>query len=160
VIGENTSVRRFIRFRAKGTLGTYLHGVRIGVLVDVVDGDEELARDLAMHIAASRPVCVDQSSVPRDLLDKEKEIFAAQAAESGKPPEIVEKMVAGRLQKYLKEITLLGQPFVKDPDKTVEALLKEKGASVNAFVRYEVGEGIEKKEDNFAKEVMAQARGA
>jgi elongation factor Ts len=160
VIGENTSVRRFIRFRAKGTLGTYLHGVRIGVLVDVVDGDEELARDLAMHIAASRPVCVDQSSVPRNLLDKEKEIFAAQAAESGKPPEIVEKMVAGRLQKYLKEITLLGQPFVKDPDKTVEALLKEKGASVNAFVRYEVGEGIEKKEDNFAKEVMAQARGA
>ena len=159
VIGENTSVRRFVRFRAEGTPGTYLHGVRIGVLVDVVDGDEELARDLAMHIAASRPVCVDEGSVSPELLEQEKEIFMAQAAESGKPPEIVEKMVAGRLQKYLKEITLLGQPFVKDPDKTVAALLKEKGARVNAFVRYEVGEGIEKKEENFAEEVMAQAKG-
>ena len=160
VIGENTSVRRFVRFQAEGTLGTYLHGVRIGVLVDVVDGDADLARDLAMHIAASRPLCVDESAVSGELLEKEKEIFTAQAAESGKPPEIIEKMVAGRLQKYLKEITLLGQPFVKDPDKTVAALLKEKGARVNAFVRFEVGEGIEKKEDNFAEEVMAQARGA
>ena len=160
VIGENTSVRRFVRFSAQGTLGSYLHGVRIGVLVDVQDGDEELARDLAMHIAASRPVCVDESGVSQDLLDQEKAIFSAQAAESGKPPEIIEKMVAGRLQKYLKEITLLGQPFVKDPDKTVAALLKEKGARVNSFVRYEVGEGVEKKEENFAEEVMAQARGA
>ena len=159
VIGENTSVRRFVRFQAEGTLGTYLHGVRIGVLVDVVDGDADLARDLAMHIAASRPLCVDESAVSGELLEKEKEIFTAQAAESGKPPEIIEKMVAGRLQKYLKEITLLGQPFVKDPDKTVAALLKEKGARVNAFVRYEVGEGIEKKEENFAEEVMAQAKG-
>jgi len=159
-IGENTSVRRFIRFKPQGTLGTYLHGVRIGVLVDVTGGDEDLPRDLAMHIAASRPACVDESAVPQEMLDKEKDIFSAQAAESGKPPEIVEKMVAGRLQKYLKEITLLGQPFVKDPDKTVEKLLKEKGAGVHSFVRYEVGEGIEKKEDNFAEEVMAQAKGA
>jgi elongation factor Ts len=158
-IGENTSVRRFTRFRPRGTLGNYLHGVRIGVLVDVTGGDAGLPRDLAMHIAASRPVCVDEKAVPQEMLDKEKEIFAAQAAESGKPPEIIEKMVAGRLQKYLKEITLLGQPFVKDPDKTVEKLLKEQGANVHSFVRYEVGEGIEKKEDNFAEEVMAQAKG-
>ena len=158
-IGENTSVRRFVRFLPAGTPGSYLHGVRIGVLVDVDGGDADLPRDLAMHIAASRPVCVDESGVAQELLDKEKEIFAAQAAESGKPPEIIEKMVAGRLQKYLKEITLVGQPFVKDPDKTVGQLLKEKGAKVNGFVRYEVGEGIEKKEDNFAEEVMAQAKG-
>jgi elongation factor Ts len=158
-IGENTSVRRFVRFQPAGSLGSYLHGVRIGVLVDVDGGDADLPRDLAMHIAASRPVCVDESGVPQEMLDKEREIFAAQAAESGKPPEIVEKMVAGRLQKYLKEITLTGQPFVKDPDKTVGQLLKEKGAKVNAFVRYEVGEGIEKKSDSFAEEVMAQAKG-
>jgi len=112
-----------------------------------------------MHIAASKPVCVSEDQVPQNVLDKEKEIFSAQAAESGKPPEIIEKMVTGRIQKYLKEITLLGQPFVKDPDQTVGKLLKAANASVTSFVRYEVGEGIEKKIDNFAEEVMSQAKG-
>lgn len=159
VIGENTSVRRFVRIQPQGTLGSYIHGVRIGVLVDIGGGDEELARDLAMHIAASHPVCINEEEVPAEMLEKEKEIFRAQAADSGKPDEIVEKMVAGRMQKFLKEITLLGQPFVKDPDKTVESLLKEKAAQVHYFERYEVGEGKDKKEDNFAEEVMAQAKG-
>lgn len=159
VIGENTSVRRFVRVQPRGTLGAYLHGVRIGVLVDVDGGDEELARDLAMHVAASHPVCIQEKDVPAEMLEKEKDIFRSQAAESGKPDEIIEKMVTGRVQKFLKEVTLLGQPFVKDPDKTVEALLKEKGAGVNSFERFEVGEGKDKKEDNFAEEVMAQAKG-
>jgi elongation factor Ts len=125
----------------------------------VEGGDEELGKDLAMHIAASRPVCVDESNVPQSELDKEKEIYTAQAQESGKPAEIIEKMVQGRLKKFLKEITLLGQPFVKDPDLTVEKLLKDKNAKVHAFVRLEVGEGVEKKEENFADEVMAQVKG-
>lgn len=159
VIGENTSVRRFVRIQPQGTLGSYIHGVRIGVLVDISGGDEELARDLAMHIAASHPVCISEADAPPEMLEKEKEIFRAQAADSGKPDEIIEKMVAGRIQKFLKEITLLGQPFVKDPDKTVEALLKEKGAQVHYFERFEVGEGKDKKEDNFAEEVLAQAKG-
>lgn len=159
VIGENTSVRRFVRIQPQGALGSYIHGVRIGVLVDISGGDEELARDLAMHIAASHPVCINEENVPAEMLEKEKEIFRAQAADSGKPDEIIEKMVTGRIQKFLKEITLLGQPFVKDPDKTVEALLREKGAQVHYFERFEVGEGKDKKEDNFAEEVMAQAKG-
>ena len=156
-IGENIGVRRFDRIAGNGKLGVYLHGTRIGVVVEVEGGDETLAKDIAMHIAASRPVCVQEEDVPEELLDKEKEIYTVQAQESGKPPEIIEKMVVGRLNKYLKEITLLGQPFVKDPDQTVEKLLKAKGAKVNRFIRYEVGEGIEKKADNFAEEVMAQA---
>ena len=156
-IGENIGVRRFDRIAGNGKLGVYLHGTRIGVVVEVEGGDETLAKDIAMHIAASRPVCVQEENVPQELLDKEKEIYTVQAQESGKPPEIIEKMVVGRLNKYLKEITLLGQPFVKDPDQTVEKLLKAKGAKVNRFIRYEVGEGIEKKADNFAEEVMAQA---
>ena len=156
-VGENVQVRRFVRLESEGDrLGSYSHGVRIGVLVDIAGGDEELARDLCMHIAASRPVCVDQDQVPQESIDKEREIFSAQAAESGKPPQIVEKMVEGRIKKFLGEITLLGQPFVKQPDISVGQLLKEKGASVKRFVRYEVGEGIEKKADNFAEEVMAQ----
>lgn len=160
-LGENISVRRFVRMQAQGDrLGSYIHGnQKIGVLIDVSGGDADLAKDLAMHVAASRPVCVDEDQVPSDMLDKEREIFSAQAAESGKPADIVEKMVTGRIKKFLKEVTLLGQPFVKDPDKTVANLLKEKGATVHAFVRYEVGEGIEKKEENFAEEVMAQVRG-
>ncbi len=159
-IGENISIRRFeIVESAAGNTAVYLHGSRIGVLVDMTGGDAELARDIAMHVAASRPVCVAEQDVPQDLLEKEKEIFAAQAAESGKPPEIIEKMVGGRIKKYLKEVTLLGQPFVKDPDLMVEALLKKAGAQVNRFIRLEVGEGIEKKQENFAEEVMAQARG-
>lgn len=158
-IGEKITVRRFEKITASGQLGSYSHGDRIGVVVELEGGDEALAKDLAMHIAASKPVCVSEEQVPQDVLDKEKEIFSAQAAESGKPPEIIEKMVTGRIQKYLKEITLLGQPFVKDPDQTVEKLLKAANASVTSFLRYEVGEGIEKKVDNFAEEVMSQAKG-
>jgi elongation factor Ts len=140
-------------------LGVYSHGVRIGVVVDLKGGDEELARDLAMHIAASRPVCVSQNDVPAELVEKEKEIVSAQAAESGKPADIVEKMVTGRINKFLNEISLLGQPFVKDPDQKVEKLLKSAGAEVVSFTRLEVGEGIEKKTENFADEVMAQVKG-
>ena len=158
-LGENMSVRRFHVIKAQGSLSTYSHGSRIGVIIDVEGGDEELGKDLAMHIAASRPVCVDESQVSKELLDKEREIYAAQAQESGKPADIIEKMVQGRINKYLKEITLLGQPFVKDPDTTVEKLLKSKGAKVHGFVRIEVGEGIEKKVENFADEVMAQVKG-
>lgn len=158
-IGENVQVRRFEVVEAP-VIGAYLHGTRIGVLVAMTGGDEALARDVAMHIAASRPVCVNEADVPAELLAKEREIFAAQAAESGKPADIVAKMVEGRIRKYLAEVTLLGQPFVKDPDTTVDKLLAGKGATVTGFVRYEVGEGIEKKVENFAEEVMAQARNA
>ncbi len=159
-IGENISIRRFVLQQHKGVAGTYLHGVRIGVLVDLSGGSEELARDIAMHIAASKPVCINASEVPQQLLDQEKAVFISQAQESGKPAEIIEKMVSGRISKFLKEITLLGQPFVKDPDTTIEKLLKSSNATVNSFIRYEVGEGLEKKTDNFVEEVMAQAKGA
>jgi elongation factor Ts len=156
-IGENIQVRRFeILESSSGTYGSYLHGTRIGVLVNMEGGDEALIKDVAMHIAASNPVCVSEDDVPADMLEKEKEILRQQALESGKPADIVEKMLGGRIRKYLAEITLLGQPFVKDPDKTVGALLNEAGASVSQFARYEVGEGIEKKQENFAEEVMAQ----
>jgi elongation factor Ts len=159
-IGENIAVRRFIIIdSADGRLANYLHGTRIGVLVAVNGGDEALAKDIAMHIAASRPVALSNADVPAEVVEKEKEIFRAQAAESGKPADIIEKMIAGRVNKFLKEVTLLGQPFVKDPDQSVEQLLKRQGAVVRAFVRYEVGEGIEKKTGNFAEEVMAQVRG-
>lgn len=159
-VGENVQVRRFDRLEAADALGFYQHGARIGVVVSLKGGDEALAKDVAMHIAASKPVCVDESGVPQDLLDKERAIFKAQAEESGKPENIIEKMIEGRIRKYLGEITLVGQPFVKDPDQTVGQLLESKGASVTGFLRYEVGEGIEKKKENFAEEVMAQARGA
>jgi elongation factor Ts len=159
-IGENMSVRRFQLFNTDGLLASYLHGARIGVMVDMSGGSVELARDVAMHIAASKPTAVSEADVDPLLIEKEKEIFVAQAAESGKPAEIIEKMIGGRIQKYLKEITLLGQPFVKDPDTTVEKLLKSAGATVNRFTRYEVGEGIEKKVENFADEVMAQVKGS
>lgn len=158
-LGENMTVRRFEIVNAQGQVASYSHGSKIGVLVDVEGGDAELGKDLAMHIAASKPVCVDESSVPQEELDKEKEIYTAQAQDSGKPADIIEKMVQGRLKKFLKEITLLGQPFVKDPDQTVEKLLKDKGAKVHGFVRLAVGEGVEKKEENFADEVMAQVKG-
>lgn len=160
-IGENISVRRFVAVTTDGgRLGAYMHGRKIGVLVDVRGGDEALAKDVAMHVAASRPVCVSEDHVPGDLVAKEKEIYTAQAAESGKPPNIVEKMVEGKLRKYLSEVSLVGQPFVKDPDTTVGKLLARSGASVKSFVRLEVGEGIEKKTEDFATEVMAQARSA
>jgi len=155
-IGENMAVRRFERFDAAGVISSYKHGVRIAVVVDIENGDEELGKDIAMHIAASRPSCISEADVDQALLDKEREIFVAQAAESGKPENIIEKMVEGRIKKYLKEITLMGQPFVKDPDQTVEQLLKSKGATIHRFVRLEVGEGIEKKVENFADEVAAQ----
>jgi elongation factor Ts len=159
-LGENIAVRRFIIIdSADGRLASYLHGTRIGVLVAVNGGDEALARDIAMHIAASKPVALSGADVPAEVVEKEKEIFRAQAAESGKSAEIIEKMIVGRVNKFLKEVTLLGQPFVKDPDQSVEQLLKRQGAVVRAFVRYEVGEGIEKKTGNFAEEVMAQVRG-
>ena len=157
-LGENIQVRRLQRLDADGgAIGCYLHGRKIGVLV-AFEGEPELGRDLAMHIAASRPVCVGEDDVPEELLAQERAVLTAQAQESGKPPEIIEKMIAGRLRKYLSEITLLGQPFVRDPDTTVAKLLQSKGASVKAFVRLEVGEGIEKKQENFAEEVRAQAQ--
>lgn len=157
-IGENIDIRRLELIERQGDiLGTYVHGNRIGVVVDITGGDETLAKDLAMHIAASRPVCVNEDQVPADLLAKEKEIYTAQALESGKPEAIVEKMVSGRLSKFLQEVTLVGQPFVKDPDQSVAQLLESHQAGVSSFVRYEVGEGIEKKQEDFAAEVMNQA---
>jgi len=160
-IGENIQVRRCVSgSSANGKFGEYSHSGRIGVVCELSGGDDALAKDIAMHIAASKPVCVDETGVPAELLEKEKAILVAEAAESGKPAEIVEKMVMGRIKKYLAEITLVGQAFVKNPDQTVAELLKEHGASVISFHRLEVGEGIEKKEENFAEEVMAQVRGS
>ncbi len=158
-IGENISVRRVAKVSAP-VVGAYQHGTRIAVLVGLSGGSTELARDIAMHIAASKPVCIDESGVDSSIIEKEKAIFTAQAEESGKPAEIIEKMIGGRINKFLKEITLVGQPFVKNPDQTVAQLLKEAGATVTSFTRFEVGEGIEKEEMDFAAEVMAQAKGA
>jgi elongation factor Ts len=157
-IGENISVRRFVKITAPGALGTYIHGSRIGTLVALEGGDEALARDLAMHVAAVNPAYIDASEVPAAVLDKEREILADQTKGENKPPEIIAKMVEGRLRKYLAEITLLGQPFVKDPDTTVEKLVKKAGAKVVRFARLEVGAGIEKKQDDFVGEVMAQVK--
>lgn len=156
-LGENVTVRRFDRFEASGRLAQYLHGTRIGVMLDLVGGEESLGRDLAMHVAASKPVCVSKDQVPAALLQKEREIYTAQAAESGKPADIVARMVEGRLVKYLAEVTLLGQPFVKNPDQTVEQLLATHRAKVQRFALMVVGEGIEKKSENFAAEVAAAA---
>ena len=158
-IGENIQVRRFVSKRTDGALGAYVHGGKIGVLVDVSGGDVELARDLAMHVAALNPEFVSADDVPAEVIDKEKAILLAQAESEGKPPEIVEKMVQGRLRKHLSGITLHGQPFVKDGDLTVEKLLAQNSASVNGFDRLAVGEGIEKQESNFADEVMQQVTG-
>ena len=160
-IGENINVRRYVKAETdSGVIGTYLHGSRIGVVATLNGGDADLAKDIAMHVAASKPACVSADDVAADVIEKEKEIYTAQAAESGKPADIIEKMVMGRVNKFLKEITLLGQPFVKDPDMTVEKLLKNADAMVEAFHRLEVGEGIEKKEENFADEVMSQVKGS
>jgi len=158
-IGENMSVRRFARRVATGTIGSYVHGTRIGVLVDVSGGDAALGKDLAMHIAASKPIAVDRSGVPQAAIDTERKIAAAKAAESGKPANIVEKMVEGSVAKYLSEVTLLPQPFVKgDGKQTVDDLLKAAKATVTGFTLFVVGEGIEKKKDDFAAEVAAMAR--
>lgn len=156
-LGENISVRRFESFSTAGTIATYLHGKKIGVAVDIVGGDAELGRDIAMHIAASKPICVSKENVPSEKIETERNIYSLQAAESGKPAEIVAKMVEGRINKYLAEVTLLGQPFVKNPDVTVEKLLASKNAKVNSFAMFVVGEGIEKKEVDFAAEVAAAA---
>ncbi len=157
-IGENISVRRFVKVTAPGALGTYIHGSRIGSLVALEGGDEALARDLAMHVAAVNPAYIDASEVPAAVLEKEREILTEQTKGEKKPPDIIAKMVEGRLRKYLAEITLVGQPFVKDPEITVEKLVKKAGAKVVRFVRYEVGAGIEKKQDDFVGEVMAQVK--
>jgi elongation factor Ts len=158
-LGEKINVRRFERLATdKGHIGSYIHGRKIGVLVLMDGGDEALARDIAMHVAASRPEYVSRDQVPAAAVAKEKEIFTEQASSSGKPPEIIEKMVMGRISKYFNEVTLLGQPFVKDPDITVEKLLKSKGAVVKSFMRYEVGEGLEKRSEDFAAEVMATVK--
>ncbi len=156
-VGENISVRRFDAIESRATVGTYLHGTRIGVLVEVEGGDAQLARDLAMQVASLAPRYVSGDDVPKDVLDKEREIIKAQSAEEKKPPEIVAKMVEGRVRKFVDEITLTGQVFVKDDKKRVRDLLAQHKAKVKGFRRYEVGEGIEKKTDDFVKEVMAQA---
>lgn len=157
-IGENISIRRFETLVAgSGKIAGYMHGSRIGVLVST-SAVGELGRDLAMHIAASRPVCISEADMPSDVLTREREIYTAQAAESGKSPEIVEKMVDGRVRKFLKENTLLGQPFVKNPDISVAELLSQGNASMDGMLRFEVGEGLEKKVDDFVAEVMAQAK--
>jgi elongation factor Ts len=157
-IGENVALRRFARIAAQGRLASYIHGgAKVGVLVDVAGGDEALARDIAMHIAASKPVALSRDEVPVELIRRERDIAQAKAAESGKPANIVEKMVEGSVQKYLKEVTLLGQPFVKDDKQTIEQLLKAKNAKVHAFALYVVGEGLARKKDDFVAEVMAQA---
>jgi elongation factor Ts len=155
-VGENISVRRLQQINSDDQLGSYTHGSRIGAIVALSGGDSTLARDIAMHIAATNPVCIDESGVPAETLERERRIFSEQAAESGKPPEIVEKMVTGRIAKFLKEVTLLGQPFVRDPDQTIGKLLENAAATVTSFVRYELGEGIDRKEENFADEVMKQ----
>jgi elongation factor Ts len=159
-IGENISVRRVARLSAPTRVGTYVHGGRIGVIVGIEGGDEAVAHDLAMHIAASNPQYATPDQVPAEQVEKEREILSAQAAQEGKPADIVAKMVEGRIRKYLAEICLVGQPFVKDPDTTVEKLLKAAGARVTGFVRFEVGEGVEKKQENFADEVAAQVKAA
>ena len=158
-IGENIQVRRTYVMESEGLVSAYVHSGKIGVLVALNGGNDDLGKDVAMHVAASNPLVVNPDQVDQATLDKEKEIFSAQAAESGKPPEIVEKMVQGRIAKFLKEVSLVDQPFVKDPDTTVGKLVKGAGADVVAFTRIEVGEGIEKEEVDFAAEVMAQARG-
>jgi len=161
-LGENITIRRFQKFKTtEGGTACYLHGNKIGVIVELAMADQELGKDVAMHIAASKPICVSADQVAADNIEKEKEIFLAQQEEKmkGKPADIVEKMVAGRISKFLAEVTLLGQAFIKDDKKTVGQLAKEKGNTVIRFTRFEVGEGIEKKEENFAEEVMAQVRG-
>jgi elongation factor Ts len=159
-LGENISVRRFVRHQTEGNLASYLHGAKMGVMVDYSGGDAVLGKDLAMHIAASKPVCVSGEQVPSELLARERLIYTAQAEESGKPADIVARMVEGRIAKYLAEVTLLGQPFVKNPDLTVEKLLASKSAKVNDFTLFVVGEGIERKSGDFAAEVMAQVNQA
>ncbi len=159
-LGENINVRRFERFSSnEGFVSSYSHGSKIGVIVELSGADQALGKDIAMHVAASKPICVSENEIAPEIIAKEKEIFIAQAAQSGKPAEIIEKMVVGRVKKFLGEVTLIGQPFVKNPDISIAQLVSEKNNQVQRFTRYEVGEGIEKKQENFAEEVMAQVRG-
>ncbi|MEI6145413.1 MAG: translation elongation factor Ts [Methylococcales bacterium] len=161
-LGENITVRRFDRFKTnEGGTACYLHGSKIGVIVELSTPDQELGKDIAMHIAASKPLFVSEDQVSAESIAKEKEIFLAQQEEKikGKPADIVEKMVSGRVSKFLAEVTLLGQPFIKDDKMTIAQLVSSKGNNALRFIRFEVGEGIEKKEENFAEEVMAQVRG-
>ncbi len=159
-VGENVSIRRVETITIdSGVIGTYKHGERIAVVSVLEGGDEALAKDIAMHVAATRPECVSEEQLDPELLEREKAIFVEQARESGKPDNIIEKMIGGRMKKFVNEVTLYGQAFVKDPDTTVGALAKANNAEVISFVRYEVGEGIEKKEENFADEVAAQMKG-
>ena len=159
-IGENVSIRRFVRFETSNKLASYLHGTRIGVLVDFTGADEQVGKDVAMHVAAMKPVSLSSDEVPADLIAKERSIAEQKAAESGKPAEIVAKMVDGSVQKYLKEVSLLNQPFVKNDKQTIEQMLKAAGASVQKFALFVVGEGIEKRQDDFAAEVAAQVAAA
>jgi len=158
-IGENVQVRRISRISGNGNIGAYVHGGRIGALVNMEGGNEELAHDIAMHVAALNPEFIDVDDVPADVLEKEKQFLISQAADSGKPADIIEKMVSGRMRKHLSSITLLGQDFVKDGDVTVAKLLQQNDASIKEITRLAVGEGIEKKQENFADEVMQQVKG-
>ena len=159
-VGENVEIRRVLTVETdSGVIGAYKHGERIAVLTVLEGGDESLAKDIAMHIAATRPECVTEEDLSEDLLEREKAIFVEQARESGKPDNIIEKMIVGRMKKFVNEVTLYGQAFVKDPDTTIGSLVKANNAEVKSFVRFEVGEGIDKKEENFADEVMAQIKG-
>ncbi len=159
-IGENLSIRRFTRFDTSNKLAAYLHGTRIGVLVEYTGADEQVGKDVAMHIAAMKPVSLSANDVPADLIAKERSIAEQKAAESGKPAEIIAKMVEGSVQKYLKEVSLFDQPFVKNDKQTIEQMLKAAGSSVQKFVLFVVGEGIEKRQDDFAAEVAAQVAAA
>ena len=159
-IGENVSIRRFVRFESANKLASYLHGTRIGVLVEFTGADEQVGKDVAMHVAAMKPVSLSSDDVPADLIAKERSIAEQKAAESGKPAEIVAKMVDGSVQKYLKEVSLLNQTFVKNDKQTIEQMLKAAGASVQKFALFVVGEGIEKRTDDFAAEVAAQVAAA
>jgi len=159
-IGENLSIRRFVRFETANKLAAYLHGTRIGVLVEFTGADEQVGKDVAMHVAAMKPVSLSSDEVPADLIAKERSIAEQKAAESGKPAEIVAKMVDGSIQKYLKEVSLLNQPFVKNDKQTIEQMLKAANASVQKFALFVVGEGIEKRQDDFAAEVAAQVAAA
>ena len=159
-IGENMSIRRFVRFETAASLASYLHGTRIGVMVEYEGGSEQVGKDVAMHVAAMKPVALSSADVPAELIEKERSVAALKAAESGKPAEIASKMVEGSVQKYLKEVSLLNQPFVKNDKQTVEQMLKEAKASVKSFALFVVGEGIEKRQDDFAAEVAAQVAAA
>ena len=155
-LGENITIRRFVRIFYQGTLGSYVHGNKIAALVDVDIDDKNLAKDLAMHVAASKPKYIVQTDIPKAIIDEESRILRSQAEQEGKPKEIIEKIVTGKLNKHLNEITLLGQEYIKDPDLNISQLLKKSNATVNLFVRYEVGEGIEHQDKNFADEVKEQ----